>query len=379
MKKLLLVVLVLIALVISACTANAAPTATQQTESSEPDYFYYILDGDHETDIPVGTYRFTIFGEITRISDLNLVNVNPHPSDDKMFFTIMSFDPYSYTLASATTDGQNIRPVQTENYGFPDTTWSPDGTHLTFWRETDPPTAATLCFDPDTENTWCLQGLADYEFVCADWENPTGECIDNFGKINAPLGVSWKDNDTILISASMSEVDGFTYQMYLVDLDFASRSIDRVTYLGLGDMAKISPNGERIVFNPGSGYFYLMDADGRNARQIYVPYGYSMGNSPDNVQWSPDSSQVALGSRFGVIVVNADGTYPRIFGSYYDYYEARWTSDGRSLVYLGQAAYAHDGLSVFELVLIDAITGEPRTLDFFELPLDYWIDLTGPN
>jgi len=95
---------------------------------------------------------------------------------------------------------------------------------------------------------------------------------------------------------------------------------------------EFSPDGKKIAFLKSTGFLYVVDADGKNQRQL------SKENDCIWLDWSPDSrwiaySRTALGWREDVFVVRANGSKGPINISNHpnDDYKPMWSSDGRRL------------------------------------------------
>jgi Tol biopolymer transport system component/DNA-binding winged helix-turn-helix (wHTH) protein len=122
----------------------------------------------------------------------------------------------------------------------------------------------------------------------------------------------------------------------------------------------ISSDGRSIVFvsnrDGGKGQIYLMDADGRNPRNLT--------NNPtfndDTPSWSPDGKRIAFQSKrrggpSEIYVMNADGSHatPLVAGA-----RAAWSPDGKLLAYEATA----DGHR--EVFVIPSAGGDARRLTF---------------
>lgn len=69
-----------------------------------------------------------------------------------------------------------------------------------------------------------------------------------------------------------------------------------------------SPDGSQIVFvsnRDGDPHLFTMDADGSNVKRL------TTGGGELSPRWSPDGSQIVY-TRSGLMVINADGTDPRV-------------------------------------------------------------------
>jgi Tol biopolymer transport system component/DNA-binding winged helix-turn-helix (wHTH) protein len=122
----------------------------------------------------------------------------------------------------------------------------------------------------------------------------------------------------------------------------------------------LSPDGSAIVFvsnrDGGKGQIYVMDADGRNPRNLTNDPAFH----DDTPSWSPDGKRIAFqsmrrGGPSEIYVMNADGTHatPLVAGA-----RAAWSPDGRLLVY---EATAENHREVF---VIPSSGGDARRLTF---------------
>lgn len=95
-----------------------------------------------------------------------------------------------------------------------------------------------------------------------------------------------------------------------------------------------SPDGSKIAFHNFGGGLFVMDADGSNRRRLVL--GHS-----ENPSWSPDGTRIAVtrsptrGSRFDLLVVNADGTGRTWLTSTDRRWEftPAWSPDGDSIAF----------------------------------------------
>lgn len=122
----------------------------------------------------------------------------------------------------------------------------------------------------------------------------------------------------------------------------------------------ISPDGSSIVFvsnrDGGKGQIYVMDAGGRNLRNLTNNPAFS----DDTPSWSPDGKRIAFqslrrGGPSEIYIMNADGSraIPVVVGA-----RAAWSPDGKLLAYEA-AAEGHR-----EVFVIPSTGGDARRLTF---------------
>jgi TolB protein len=99
------------------------------------------------------------------------------------------------------------------------------------------------------------------------------------------------------------------------------------------------PTAPKIAFiraNAGSTQVFVMDADGRNVRQLTATP--SPGSSAPS--WSPDGSHIAYAEAFGftrsISVMDADGANQHPLGSLTGF-DPDWSPDGKHIAYAGAA------------------------------------------
>ncbi len=135
-------------------------------------------------------------------------------------------------------------------------------------------------------------------------------------------------------SMIMSLMDKSNSDLYIMDLN--SRSTQRLTTSPAIDVSgSFSPDGGRIVFNSdrsGSPQLYVMSARGGDAKRI--SFGDGRYSAP---VWSPRGDKIAFvksgGGRFGIGIMNIDGTGERMLTESYLDEGPTWSPNGRVIIF----------------------------------------------
>ena len=146
----------------------------------------------------------------------------------------------------------------------------------------------------------------------------------------------------------------------IYEMDLASRRLNRLTRDPAIDTApSYSPDGRRIVFESdrgGAQQLYVQSLGGAEAQRI--SFGSGRYASP---VWSPRGDMIAFvkieNGRFGIGVMNADGSGERIVTQSFLDESPTWAPNGRKLMFYRQDA-GDRGRAV--LMTIDIRGGEPR-------------------
>src|SRR5262245_42101139 len=90
-----------------------------------------------------------------------------------------------------------------------------------------------------------------------------------------------------------------------------------------------SPDGAQLVFTRDEGeprvlQIFTVNADGSNQRRLT----YTADNN-DSPSWSPDGTKIAWENRFGLVVMNADGSDQKMIGRIHSF---AWSPDSSKLV-----------------------------------------------
>lgn len=162
-----------------------------------------------------------------------------------------------------------------------------------------------------------------------------------------------KDNNLLLLSAS------FNGNSDIYEMNIADNTARRLTsHPGIDTTASYSPDAQKIVFSSdrsGSQKIYEMDLDGGSLKKISSGEGaYS------KPIYSPDGRMIAFTKIrrdvFYIGVMNADGSNERLLVSAYLVEGAKWSPNGRYLIYSKKrGSWGED--SVPRLFTVDIVTG----------------------
>lgn len=146
-----------------------------------------------------------------------------------------------------------------------------------------------------------------------------------------------------------------------------NRYSDRITKLTRGrainTTPSYSPDGKKIIFSSdrsGTEKIYVMNYDGSNTKKISNGRG-----SYSKPIWSPDGSLIAFTrvskNRFYIGVMTPDGKNERVITSAYLVEGARWSPNGRYLIYSKKTSPYGKG-SIPKIYIMDIVTGYERML-----------------
>ena len=184
-------------------------------------------------------------------------------------------------------DGKNQRRVTANPMYDRYPTWSPDGKMIAFVSNRNRGRNQIWVIDADGKNPIRLtDGVSD---SYPDWS---------------------PDGKTILYVASQVPADHDLAPGGIVAMD-ADGNNKRLLKNRGGIHPSWSPDGNRIAFISGKiggdTQVHVMDADGRNSRQL--TWGTEQKRMPS---WSPDGKRIAYGSEDRIWVMNSDGKNQRI-------------------------------------------------------------------
>ena len=111
---------------------------------------------------------------------------------------------------------------------------------------------------------------------------------------------------------------------------------------------RYSPDGRRVLFDTRVGAFgeiWLYDIGSATMQRLFA------GDDAHQPEWSPDGKHIAFTARSDtsgedLFVMPLDGSAPpeKILGAAGDQYDATWTPDGRSLIYISDDPFQNFGI-----------------------------------
>ena len=282
----------------------------------------------------------------TRLTENQGVNDLPAWSPDGKRIAFDSYQNGNNEIYVIGADGKNLKNL-TENQAFDDSpAWSPDGKRIAFVSNRDA-NQEIYVMDSDGKNqtrltqnqavacspTWSPDGtkiaFLSKPKPSKDEENGPRErlyddgyavyVIDADGKHQKRLtenevdnhGLAWNPNSTKIIFQSYR--NGFEREIYEVDTE--GKKLNRLTENQVLDIEPAwSPDGSKIVFVSSFRDIFVMDADGKNPKNLT---GNKAGNKARDwgPAWSPDGTKIAFVSdrdgNWGVYVMDADGKNPK--------------------------------------------------------------------
>lgn len=162
-----------------------------------------------------------------------------------------------------------------------------------------------------------------------------------------------KDENKVLLSAI------FDGNSDIYEMDIANNKARRLTkHPSIDTTASYSPDGENIIFisdRSGKRKIYIMDKDGTSIRMLSI----GSGNYSKPV-YSPKGDMIAFtvlrNSRFYIATMTKDGNDERLLTSAYLAEGAKFSPNGRYLIYSKTRA-PYGRLSIPKLFIIDIVSG----------------------
>lgn len=186
-----------------------------------------------------------------------------------------------------------------------------------------------------------------------DLTNLRSKKVGGFRGTTFAASVHPKDSNLVLLSAIIDDNSD------IYELDIENNVAKRLTKNSAIDAtASYSPNGELIAFASDRSYgqqIYVMDKNGFLVNRI--SFG---GGSYSSPKWSPDGKLLSftkiLHGKFHIGVMLPNGKGEKILTSAYMVEGARWSPNGRYLIYSKKLG-AYGASSIPKLYAIDVITG----------------------
>jgi len=300
-----------------------------------------------------------------------------HSADDLLFYLVdrdgsglSRLSDLQAWDARWSADGRAIRicQEQTGKNTFKVFSVSPAGSNLT---ELPAEEAVAAVLDGHCPSTWSPDrktiafvkndGLGLY-FVDANGQNIRQVVAPDLVSVNV-LKWSMDSSGSSLIFSGLDPVKtGASTGIYTTQIDNAGHIVSR-TLLHLLTVLEnfswmLSPDGQKIIYVPGEPNGIYMANVVNSGAWTRLTDLYVTSLDAENLQWSPDGSQIAFSSNVNgdldIFVVGADGTGLRYYpnpGS--SEQPVGWSPDGQSLVFSAQAQEGQTPISPIALYLID--------------------------
>ena len=244
---------------------------------------------------------------MTLLFSLFLLAVNAWGAPYISFNSIRTGQPVIYIID---TNGKNLRNLTNHGAGDFYATWAPDG--------------RSFAFASNRDGNFEIYIRTFNEVQVRRLTNQPEDDLDPVWSAEFP---AWSPDGNWIAFIS-------GYDIYKIDIN--GKNLQRLTNQGINYNQAWSPDGQSIAFNSiGNNNFglYVMDADGRNLRQIKNPGG----PTPVSPAWSPDGKQIAcaVGSDgIGIYIMDIDGQNARRVSPLGTFsYNPAWSPDGKWIAY----------------------------------------------
>ena len=173
-----------------------------------------------------------------------------------------------------------------------------------------------------------------------------------------------------------------TGESHIYKIDINGENLQRLTNQGDNHAPAWSPDGQSIAFDSTRNLelwdgtlvnvldLYVMDADGKNLRQMINPLHRIGLHTPRSPAWSPDGKQIAYTAKddgIGIYIMDTDGQNARRVSPLGTWsYNPAWSLDGKWIAYdafVAENANPPDNSNAVRHIFIVSVEGgEPRQI-----------------
>jgi len=292
-----------------------------------------------------GKYYSTVIEKHKKIA--NLIS-------DKVFENITGeksghFDTQIVYIAESGSELHRVKRIAIMDFDGKNNRYLTDGRELVL----------TPIFSKKSQEIFFLRYLRDKpQIFCINLSNETISKLSQINKTTFAPSVH-PTNPNLLLFSVIENGNSNIYEI--------NRYTDTTSKLtnnnSINTTPSYSPDGKKIVFSSdrsGTEKIYIMNYDGTNLHKI----GSGSGSYSKPV-WSPDGSLIAFtrisNNRFSIGIMTPDGDNERTITSSYLVEGARWSPNGRYLIYSKKLS-AYGKNSIPKLYMIDIVTEYERML-----------------